>query len=64
MILRVYQDGPRSGAVNMATDARLLAEHQPGDDPILRIYTWNPWAVSYGYHQSEDDFRREVVVLK
>jgi len=40
----------------MSTDARLLEEHQPSDDPVLRIYRWQPAAVSYGYHQSESDF--------
>ncbi len=56
MKLQVHIDGLRTGAVNMSTDARLLEEHQSGDDPILRIYRWHPAAVSYGYHQSESDF--------
>lgn len=56
MILRVMNDGPRPGTVNMVTDARLLAEHCPGDDPILRLYRWSPWAVTYGYHQAPDTF--------
>ena len=56
MILRVMNDGPLPGAVNMETDARLLAEHAPGDDPILRVYRWSPWSVTRGYHQSADGF--------
>ena len=56
MILRVMNDGPRPGTVNMETDARLLAEHCPGDDPILRLYRWSPWAGTYGYHQAPDTF--------
>ena len=56
MILRVMNDGPRPGTANMETDARLLAEHCPGDDPILRLYRWSPWAVTYGYHQAPDTF--------
>jgi len=45
----------------MSTDARLLEEHRRGDDPILRIYRWQPAAVSYGYHQSESDFDRRII---
>lgn len=61
MKLQVHIDGLRSGAVNMSTDTRLLEEHQPGDDPILRIYRWHPAAVSYGHHQSESDFAQEII---
>jgi lipoyl(octanoyl) transferase len=54
--LKIIMDGPRDGAFNMAEDARLLAEHNPGDEPILRIYQWRPAAVSSGYHQPDTDF--------
>ena len=56
MMLRVRNDGPRPGAVNMETDSRLLDDHRAGDDPILRVYRWSPWSVTHGYHQSPDDF--------
>ncbi len=61
MRLRVIRDDARSGAENMAADARMLAAHHPGDDPVLRLYRWSPSAVSYGYHQAVDDFDDEVV---
>ncbi len=59
--LRVIDDGPGSGGFNMQRDAALLAEHRPGDDPILRLYRWAPPAVSIGYNQREDDFDAAAV---
>jgi lipoate-protein ligase A len=49
--LRVTFDGAATGQLNMDRDAALLAEHQPGDDPLLRLYRWEPAAVSLGYNQ-------------
>jgi lipoate-protein ligase A len=40
----------------MARDAALLAEHKPGDDPLLRLYRWEPAAVTIGYNQDFSDF--------
>ncbi len=54
--LRVFQDGASTGSVNMARDAELLAGHKPGDDPILRVYRWEPAAVTIGYNQDFTDF--------
>jgi len=54
--LRVFLDGAASGAVNMDRDASLLAGHRPGDDPILRLYRWEPAAVTIGYNQDFSDF--------
>ena len=54
--LRVFQDGASTGSVNMARDAELLAGHKPGDDPILRVYRWEPAAVTIGYNQDFNDF--------
>src|SRR5262249_4320483 len=45
------------GKFNMEFDERLAESAQ--DDPetaILRVYGWNPPAVSIGVHQSESDF--------
>jgi lipoate-protein ligase A len=54
--LRVIRDGALPGAENMRRDAELLAACRPGDDPILRIYRWDPPAVSLGFHQKLADF--------
>jgi lipoate-protein ligase A len=54
--------GPCTGAENMALDEQ-LARTQSNDSnvpPVLRLYQWNPWAISLGYHQdlSEIDVSR------
>jgi lipoate-protein ligase A len=54
--LRILIEGAADGATNMARDAALLDEHRPGDPPVLRLYRWRPFAVSYGYHQSLEGF--------
>ena len=60
-ILRIIHDGAHPGAVNMQRDAALLEQQRPDDDPVLRIYRWQPAAVTYGYNQDPDDFDREAV---
>ena len=41
-----------SGPVQMALDTWLLDQHQRGlHPPTLRFYTWEPAAISLGYHQ-------------
>ena len=57
--LHFFCDGPAGGAENMARDAALLADHRPGDDPILRLYRWEPAAVTYGYHQDPAVFDQD-----
>ena len=43
-----------SGAVQMAIDNWLLKQHLQGNHPpTLRFYTWNPGAISLGYHQQD-----------
>lgn len=61
MKLRVLRDGPRPGAVNMALDDALLAVHRPGDEPVLRLYRWEPACVSHGFHQQPGDFDAAAV---
>jgi len=39
---------------NMAADETLLSSVQNGSSPILRLYGWNPAAVSLGYFQAVD----------
>jgi lipoate-protein ligase A len=62
--LQVYFDGGQSGAWNMARDAELLAAHQPGDDPILRLYRWEPAAVTIGYNQQFADFAQDAIAAE
>lgn len=41
-----------SGALQMAIDRWLLSQHDQGHHPpTLRFYTWEPVAISLGYHQ-------------
>lgn len=40
----------------MARDEELLHAQRPGDDPILRIYQWNPPCLTLGYNQREEAF--------
>lgn len=43
-----------AGAVQMALDAWLFEQHCQGNHPpTLRFYTWNPAAISLGYHQQQ-----------
>jgi len=60
----VYLDGARTGPWNMARDKELLDSHRPGDDPILRVYRWQPAAVTIGYNQKFSDFAAETIAAK
>ena len=49
---RLLDTGALPGAVNMAVDAALLRLHAEGaSPPTLRLYGWEPPAVSLGYFQ-------------
>ncbi len=49
---RLLDTGPNLGAYNMAVDEELLARAQAGEAmPVLRLYTWDPPAVSLGRFQ-------------
>lgn len=50
---RYVDSGPATGAANMAADERLLDEAKQGSLPVLRLYTWDPPAVSLGRFQDE-----------
>ena len=54
--LRVILDGAQNGVLNMQRDAELLAGHRPGDDPVLRLYRWDPPAISIGHNQKFSQF--------
>ncbi len=49
-VWRFLDTGPASGAFNMAVDEALL-EGVAGGEPILRVYGWEPPALSFGYGQ-------------
>lgn len=51
--LRVLIDEPADAAWNMAVDGALL---ELAEQPTLRIYGWQPHAVSLGYFQKIADF--------
>ena len=42
------------GALHMALDDVLLKTCQPDDLPLMRVYSWDPYCISLGYHQSPD----------
>jgi lipoyl(octanoyl) transferase len=51
---RLVETGPRPGAWNMACDAALLAAAElPGFRPTIRLFAWDPPAVSLGHHQAD-----------
>lgn len=49
---RLILDPPSSPAWNMALDEALLETWRPGEAPILRLYGWQPAALSLGRFQS------------
>ncbi|HBP19487.1 MAG TPA: hypothetical protein DEA08_17070 [Planctomycetes bacterium] len=49
--LRVIRSGPGRPAWNMAVDEALLECFSPGEDPILRLYRWEPGGLSLGRFQ-------------
>jgi len=56
MNLRVIVDGPAAGEGNMASDLLLATSLDRGEaPPTLRLYGWDPPAVSIGYHQDQGD---------
>ncbi len=60
-VLKVHFDGALTGAVNMQKDSDLLFDHRPGDDPVLRLYRWQPYSVTIGYNQDFENFNREAI---
>mgnify|MGYP000064713487 CR=1 FL=1 len=55
MIIRVDHNEAAPGSVNMELDLAMLNEVRTGAaDIVFRTYTWDPWCVSLGRHQSID----------
>lgn len=48
---RFINDGPGDPAWNMAVDEALLRSSEEQKVPVLRLYTWAPPALSFGYFQ-------------
>ncbi|HOX26736.1 MAG TPA: octanoyltransferase [Candidatus Krumholzibacteria bacterium] len=48
----------------MRRDTALLDAWRPGDPPILRLYRWRPYAVSYGFHQRSGDFDHAAIASR
>ena len=59
--IRVLETGCNPGEWNMALDETLVTNLVDHDNPILRLYGWQPPCVSIGYFQSMEE---EVDVLK
>jgi len=54
--------GACPAAWNMALDVHLAHAVQDGRClPVLRLYGWQPHAVSLGFHQDEGDFNRDAL---
>lgn len=52
---RLIDTGPLSGPENMAVDEALLRCFSPESPPVLRLYGWNPPALSLGRFQKAGD---------
>jgi lipoate-protein ligase A len=59
---RFLDTGPNTGAFNMALDEKLLAQAAAGEAvPVLRLYTWDPPALSLGRFQKiETDVNKDT----
>lgn len=67
MKFRFIKDEARKGSINMAIDEYFytLSEKEILKECIIRIFRWNPYALSLGYHQKyetsvEEDFLRKM----
>ncbi|MCI0493937.1 lipoate--protein ligase family protein, partial [candidate division KSB1 bacterium] len=59
-IWRFLNTGSQNGFHNMAIDEVLATQSVPHDKrSILRIYQWEPYAISLGYNQNPDDLDLE-----
>ena len=56
-VIRVLQEPPLPGPVNMARDEALMTRVGTGDSPpTLRLYEWDPPTISLGYFQKYADY--------
>jgi lipoate-protein ligase A len=62
---KLLDTGANTGAYNMALDEELLARAQAGESaPVLRLYTWDPPAVSLGRFQERETAVNEEACRK
>jgi lipoyl(octanoyl) transferase len=58
---RFLDDGIHSGKYNMRYDENLAVRLLSGEGfPTLRVYGWNPSAISLGYHQSSEGINADL----
>ncbi|NQS99331.1 MAG: lipoate--protein ligase family protein [candidate division Zixibacteria bacterium] len=55
MNIRFIDSPPQEGEFNMSCDYTLAVQAKPGDDALLRIYTWLEPTISIGFHQKAED---------
>jgi lipoyl(octanoyl) transferase len=58
----LLRSGPSSAALNMAIDETLLHEAHQLVAPVLRFYSWNEPAASFGYFQAFTDVARATAL--
>ncbi len=62
MMWKFLNTGFQTGFFNMELDKHLAVHfHDISDTPILRVYGWQPFAVSIGYNQSMEDFDLQTI---
>jgi len=59
--VRLIVDPPQSGWINMATDHVLADVIPDSTKAVIRIFEWNPIAVSLGFHQNKEDVNSSTV---
>ncbi len=59
---RLIPHAPRSGPENMAVDEYLVSWHRRTGRPVLRLYAWDPPAISLGRYQKTECVDREACV--
>jgi lipoate-protein ligase A len=59
--LRIIPYQLQTGAMNMALDYYFARTIKATDKPVLRLYGWNPFCLSFGFHQSADGLNRQAL---
>jgi len=56
---RMILDPPREGLFNMSKDIDLMENFNISDTSIFRLYSWNPWCLSLGFNQKDDNILKD-----